>query len=43
MDKCGTNEGFLLIFDRRENVPWSKKVFNDQRTVRGTVIKIYGM
>lgn len=43
MDKCGTTEGFLLIFDRRENVSWSKKVFNDQRTVRGTVIKIYGM
>ncbi|MCP5103192.1 MAG: hypothetical protein GY950_07435 [bacterium] len=43
MDKCGAAEGFLLIFDRRENVAWDKKVFNDQRAVRGTVIKIYGM
>ncbi len=43
MDKCGTDEGFLLIFDRRENVSWSEKVFDDQRTVRGSVIKIYGM
>lgn len=43
MDKCGTGEGYLLIFDRRANINWDQKVFDDQKTINGTVIKIYGM
>ena len=28
MDKCGTNEGHLLIFDRREDISWEEKIWD---------------
>jgi len=28
MDKCGTNEGHLLIFDRRTDRTWEEKIWN---------------
>ena len=43
MDKCGTKEGYLLIFDRSSKLPWGKKIFKKQRTFKGTLIPVYGM
>ncbi|MCP4216850.1 MAG: ATP-binding protein [bacterium] len=43
MDKCGTKEGYLLIFDRRENISWEKKIFKKEKTSGPFTIKIYGM
>lgn len=30
MDKCGTKEGHLLIFDRRDNQTWEEKIWREQ-------------
>jgi hypothetical protein len=43
MDKCGTSEGYLLIFDRNKNRTWEEKIFKKERTFNGTKIGIYGM
>jgi len=38
MDKCGTNQGHLLIFDRRTNRTWEEKVWD--KTIDG--IHVWG-
>jgi AAA-like domain len=38
MDKCGTKEGHLLIFDRTPDKPWAEKIFH--RTEQG--IEVWG-
>jgi len=43
MDKCGTKEGYLLIFDRSENKPWEEKIFQQESTIHNLDIKIFGM
>ncbi len=43
MDKCGTTEGYLLIFDRSEGVSWDQKIFKQKRDFSGLPINIYGM
>ncbi|MCK4763503.1 MAG: ATP-binding protein [Candidatus Aminicenantes bacterium] len=43
MDKCGTEEGYLLIFDRSETLTWDEKIFKQEKSIKGTTIKIYGM
>ncbi len=43
MDKCGTREGYLLIFDRSPKTSWKKKIFRKEGTFNGEKIKIFGM
>lgn len=43
MDKCGTTEGHLLIFDRTENKPWDEKIFRKDCEYDGKIIKVWGM
>jgi hypothetical protein len=43
MDKCGTNEGYLLIFNRSPKTSWKEKIFKQEKTYKGVGIKIYGM
>ncbi len=43
MDKCGTNEGCLLVFNRVPNVSWKEKIFKQEKTFEGTKINVYGM
>ena len=43
MDKCGTDEGHLVIFDRRENISWDEKIFEREEEYMGKKIKIWGM
>lgn len=43
MDRCGTEEGHLLIFDRRQETPWETKIFRDERTYQGGTITVWGM
>jgi len=43
MDKCGTSEGYLLIFDRSKKRSWKEKIFKEERTFKGAIIGIYGM
>lgn len=43
MDKCGTNEGCLLIFDSSAEVSWEEKIFKMEKAFRGVNINVYGM
>ncbi len=43
MDKCGTKEGYLLVFDKDPRKPWSKKIFKRTHTHKAYEIPVYGM
>jgi hypothetical protein len=43
LDRCGAEEGHLLIFDRTPGKAWEDKLFRRQETVRGQVIQVWGM
>jgi len=43
MDKCGANEGHLVIFDKRAKVSWKEKIFHDKREYNGQEILVWGM
>jgi hypothetical protein len=43
MDKCGTEEGYLLVFDRSKKASWKEKIFKKEKTFKGTKITVYGM
>ncbi len=43
MDKCGTTEGHLVIFDRDKKKPWQKKIFVRTEQYEGQLIKVWGM
>jgi len=43
MDRCGTEEGHLVIFDRDEDKPWEEKIFSQKETYRCKEIKVWGM
>ena len=43
MDRCGSGEGYLLIFDRSEKTSWNDKIFKMEKTFKGVIIGVYGM
>jgi hypothetical protein len=43
MDKCGTKEGYLLIFNRDPDTPWEEKIFTRDAEYNGIPIKVFGM
>lgn len=43
MDKCGTREGYLLVFNKGNSIPWEDKVFKTGKAIKNTKIAIYGM
>ena len=43
MDKCGTREGYLLIFNRSTTVSWEEKIFKQEKTFKDVPITVYGM
>ncbi len=43
MDRCAAAEAHLIIFDRRENRAWDKKVFRREETFEGHPITVWGM
>ena len=42
MDTCGTDEGYLLIFDRTA-ASWNEKIFKKLKTINSIAIPIFGM
>ncbi len=42
MDKCGTKDGHLVIFDRTGK-PWHEKIFRKTETRKGIEIVVWGM
>ena len=43
MDKCGTDQGYLLIFDRSKKASWKEKIFKLEKTFKGKRIPVFGM
>jgi|LGOV01.1.fsa_nt_gb hypothetical protein len=43
MERCGTDEGHLVIFDRRKGKTWDEKIFQREEDFRGRKIKVWGM
>ncbi len=43
MDRCGSFEGHLVIFNRQEDVSWDEKIFFEKRNYKGRDIGIWGM
>ena len=43
MDRCGSSEGHLVIFDRTEGTPWEEKVYCRDETEGGAPVTVWGM
>ena len=43
LDRCGAEDGHLVIFDRTVGKAWEEKLFQRQETVRGRTITVWGM
>ena len=43
MDRCGAEEGHLILFDRTEKKPWADKLFRRDEPADGGVITVWGM
>ncbi len=43
MDRCGTDEGHLVIFDRGTDKSWDEKIFVRKETFDGREITVWGM
>ena len=43
MDRWGTEEGHLAVFDRSSGKPWSERIFRHEETHRGRAITVWGM
>ena len=43
MDRCATDEGHLLIFDRSENRSWEEKVFRRSEIAGDISVTVWGM
>ena len=43
MDRCGAEEGHLVVFDRTEGRSWDEKVFRREETGGGQPMTVWGM
>jgi hypothetical protein len=43
MDRCGTGDGHLIIFDRRAGRKWEEKIFRQSEQFEGNTIVVWGM
>ena len=43
MDRCGAEEGHLVIFDQSEGQSWSEKIFRRTETAGGKEVTVWGM
>ena len=43
MDRCGTTDGHLIIFDRRPDITWDEKIFMHEEEYQGKKMKVWGM
>ena len=43
MDRCGTNEGHLIIFDPGNQRDWNEKIFKDSTTHNGKPVQLWGL
>ena len=43
MDRCGADDGHLILFDRDAGKSWEERIFCKMETFRGKTIKVWGM
>lgn len=43
MDRCGTAEGHLVIFDRNPNRSWEERIFQERRMSGDSAVRVWGM
>jgi len=43
MDRCGSDDAHLIIFDRRPKKKWKEKIFRKTETYEGKKIDVWGM
>ncbi|MGH9753628.1 MAG: hypothetical protein ACREA2_12670 [Blastocatellia bacterium] len=43
MDRCGADEGHLVIFDRNPNRTWEEKIWRRAEVHAGRTIQVWGM
>lgn len=43
MDRCGTDDGHLVLFDRTPDRSWEEKIFSREEIYHGKKIYIWGM
>jgi len=43
MDRCGAEEGHLVLFDRTEGKPWADKLFRREERIESWAITVWGM
>jgi len=43
MQKCGANEGWLVVFNRDKNTPWDEKIFLKEEIYNGKRITVVGI
>jgi hypothetical protein len=43
LDRCGAEEGHLVIFDRTPGKSWEEKLFQRQGSIHGKTIQVWGM
>ena len=44
MDRTGTNDGHLFVFNRQSGVTWDEKVFHrDETTADGRAVTVWGV
>lgn len=43
IDRCGADEGHLVIFDRDEDKAWEEKIFMRDEMYRGKTVTVWGM
>ncbi len=43
LDRCGADEGHLVIFDRRPKRKWAEKIFKEEKEYMGKAIVVWGM
>ena len=43
MDRCGSDSGHLVIFDRSEGKRWEDKIFRREESFRGQTMTVWGM
>ncbi len=43
MDRCGAEEGHLILFDRTEGKPWADKLSRREEPIDGGAVTVWGM
>ena len=43
MDRCGADEGHLIIFDRGKDRSWEEKIFHRDETYQGKRLQVWGV